>query len=59
MLSGKPRHPGKRNFASQLSSANGGTSVAKRVVVDGVTYEFAEDGNLKRVDGQYSPSQTC
>lgn len=53
MLAGKHGHSGKRTFASQLSSANGGTSVAKRVVIDGVTYEFAEDGNLKRVDGEY------
>lgn len=34
-------------------------SVAKRVVIDGATFEFAEDGNLKRVDGQYSVPLTC
>jgi hypothetical protein len=50
-VAGKHGYPGKRTFASQLSSANGGTSVAKRVVIDGVTFEFEEDGNLKRVDG--------
>jgi hypothetical protein len=52
VLGGKRGHPGKKTYSSQLSSANGGTSVAKRVVIDGVTYEFAEDGNLKRVEGR-------
>lgn len=29
--------------------------MAKRVVIDGATYEFAEDGNLKRVEGLFFP----
>jgi hypothetical protein len=44
---------GRRSYNSQLSSANGGTSVAKRVVIDGVTYEFEADGvTLKKVEGK-------
>ncbi|KAJ9109864.1 hypothetical protein QFC19_001843 [Naganishia cerealis] len=50
-LAGKRSQPGRGSYTSQLSSANGGTSIAKRVVIDGVTYEFEEDGvTLKRVE---------
>ncbi|KAI5450011.1 hypothetical protein NCC49_003773 [Naganishia albida] len=57
VLGGKRGHSGKKTYTSQLSCANGGTSVAKRVVIDGATYEFAEDGNLKRVEDAPSVKQ--
>ncbi|KAJ9106289.1 hypothetical protein QFC21_001434 [Naganishia friedmannii] len=48
---GKRSHMERRSYSSQLSSANGGTSVAKRVVIDGVTYEFEADGvTLRKVE---------
>ncbi|KAJ9124288.1 hypothetical protein QFC22_001088 [Naganishia vaughanmartiniae] len=55
---GKRSQMGRRSYNSQLSSANGGKSVAKRVVIDGVTYEFEADGvTLKKVEDTFQTKQ--